>query len=270
MAYLLENPDDLISAIERGVHVPESDPNDTSVGYGGFPDRTGAVTLDACIMDHNGNAGSVTYLKNIEHPVSVARKVMEDTPHVMLSGQGAYDFAIENGFEHIDLSTEKSKAGYQKWLEKSKYAPKINAERHDTIGMLGINKDQQLSGACSTSGLAFKMPGRVGDSPIIGSGLYVDPEFGAASCTGLGEVIMRHCTSFLVAELMRQGLHPQKACEEAIKRICERDKVDDLQVGVVAIDKNGQTGAFAIHKGFNYIVCESDGTNLIESGSYFS
>ena len=270
MQFLKANPDKLLSSIEKGIHVPESDPNDTSVGYGGFPDRTGVVTLDACIMDEKGNAGSVTYLKNIKHPISVARKVMEDTPHVMLSGQGAYEFAIQNGFESIDLNTEKSKKRYKEWLKEAKYAPKINSERHDTIGMLGIDINQNLSGGCSTSGLAFKMPGRVGDSPIIGSGLYVDPEYGSATCTGLGEVIMKHCTAFLVTEYMRQGFDPGEACKKAIERICAKEDVSKIQAGVIALDKNGQTGAYSIQKGFNYIVCGPEGTELIESRSYFT
>ncbi|NNE26620.1 MAG: N(4)-(beta-N-acetylglucosaminyl)-L-asparaginase [Saprospiraceae bacterium] len=270
MQHIINRPQELLTAIEKGIHIPESDPNDTSVGYGGFPDRTGEVTLDACIMDHRGNAGSVTYLKGFMHPISVARKVMEDTPHVMLSGQGAYEFALQNGFEPMDLNTDESKKRYKEWLKESNYAPKINSERHDTIGLLGIDKNGRISGGCSTSGLSFKMSGRVGDSPIIGSGLYVDPEYGSASCTGLGEVIMRHCTAFLVTEFMRQGMHPVEACKKAIARICKRDDVKNIQVGIVALDKQGRTGAYSIHKGFNYIVCGPEGTELIESDSYFS
>ncbi|NNF86408.1 MAG: glycosylasparaginase, partial [Winogradskyella sp.] len=165
-----------LDAVEQGCMVEEANEKGQSVGKGGLPDRDGNVTLDACIMDKNGNCGSVVYLKNITHAVSVARKVMEDTPHVMLAGEGAKSFALDNGFKEEDLLTEASKKAWETWKIEAKYKPIINIENHDTIGMLAIDKNGDISGACTTSGLAYKMAGRVGDSPIIGSGLFVDNE----------------------------------------------------------------------------------------------
>lgn len=244
-----------LDAVEKGVMVAESDLNNTSVGRGGNPDRDGIVTLDACIMNQMGQAGSVAAIENIEHPISVARMVMEKTPHVMLAGNGAKQFALENGFEAIDLLTDKSKANYQEWLKHSQYKPVINIENHDTIGMLALDSHGNLSGACTTSGLAFKMHGRVGDSPIIGAGLYVDNKYGAAVCTGIGELVMKNLSSFLAVEVMRNGKSPQKACEVAIQRIIEKTPdVNNVQVGILAINKKGEIGAYAIQKGFSYAV----------------
>jgi len=244
-----------LDAVEQGVMVAESDLNNTSVGRGGNPDRDGIVTLDACIMNEKGEAGSVAAIENIEHPISVARMVMEKTPHVMLAGDGAKQFALENGFEAIDLLTEKSKANYKEWLKTSKYKPIINIENHDTIGMLAIDARGNLSGACTTSGLAFKIHGRVGDSPIIGAGLYVDNQYGAAVCTGIGELVMKNLSSFLAVEEMRHKKSPQKACETAIKRIIEKiPDVSNAQVGILAINKKGEVGAYAIREGFTYAV----------------
>ncbi|MBT8191667.1 MAG: N(4)-(beta-N-acetylglucosaminyl)-L-asparaginase [Saprospiraceae bacterium] len=268
--FLTENPGDILSSIEKGINYAESDPLNSTVGYGGMPDSEGNVTLDSCIMNHNGEAGAVTYLKNIKHPVSVARKVMENTPHVTLSGEGALKFALEQGFKTEELLTEKSRKAYKKWLEKAEYSPKVNIERHDTIGMLGIDAQSRISGACSTSGLAFKKPGRVGDSPVIGSGLFVDNQVGAATATGLGEVILENCSTFLVVEFMRQGFSPQDACEKAVKRIAERNDVENTQVALVAINKNGEYGAFSIQKGFQFTISSLKETKLIDSESYFS
>ncbi len=259
------NPDALLDAIEIGVNSVENNPDDTSVGYGGFPDNSGRASLDACIMDEKGNAGSVCYLREIKNAVSVARKVMELTPHVMMAGDGAQEFALNNGFTKNDLSTDKSIKAYEKWLEKAIYNPKVNSERHDTIGLIARNSKANLSGACSTSGLAFKMPGRVGDSPIIGSGLFVDNEYGAATATGYGELIMQSCSAFLVVELMRQGRHPETACMEAIKRIAKTYNVENRQVGLIALDKSGRVGAYALRKGFNYAVAGSNGLSVLES-----
>lgn len=244
-----------IDAVEAGVRIPEADPEVTSVGYGGLPDRDGKVTLDACIMDHTGNCGAVTFLEHIKHPISVARKVMDETPHVMLSGKGALRFAEEKGFQKENLLTEKSKADWQKWLKEAKYKPWIyDNDRHDTIGMLALDQNGDLSGACTTSGLAYKMHGRVGDSPIIGAGLYVDNEVGAATATGVGELVMKTVGSFLIVELMRQGMSPQEACEEGIKRIAKKIDITDMQVGYLAIDKNGNYGAYALRQWFGYAV----------------
>ena len=249
-----------IDAVEQGVAVVEADPNGGSVGIGGTPDRDGKVTLDACIMDETGNAGSVSFLENILHPISVARKVMDDTPHVMLAGEGALQFAKEQGFEEVDLLTPEAKERWEKWLVEEKYKPIINIENHDTIGLLAIDKQGNLSGACTTSGLGFKMRGRVGDSPVIGAGLFVDNEVGAATATGLGEAVLKTCGSFLIVELMRQGLSPQAACEEGVRRIAAGQDEEEFQIGYLAMNKAGEVGSYAIHPGFDYAM-HRDGEN---------
>jgi N4-(beta-N-acetylglucosaminyl)-L-asparaginase len=248
-----------LDAVEKGVMVSESDPENRSVGLGGLPDRDGHTTLDACIMDHEGRCGSVAFLENIEHPISVARKVMEDTPHVMLVGEGAYAFAISKGFPRKEFLSEASKADiqarYKEWLETSQYKPVINIENHDTIGMIALDSKGNLSGACTTSGLAYKMHGRVGDSPIIGAGLFVDNEVGAATATGVGEMVIRIAGSHTIVELMRQGYTPMEACKQAVERIIKKHKdLQDRQVGFLAINKAGEYGAYAIYKGFNYAI----------------
>jgi N4-(beta-N-acetylglucosaminyl)-L-asparaginase len=257
-----------LDGVEAGARIPEADPNDTSVGYGGYPDRDGHVTLDACIMDHLGNAGSVTFLEGIMHPISVARAVMEKTPHVMLSGAGALKFALDQGFKVENLLTESSKKAWEEWKKESKYEPVINIERHDTIGLLGIGKAGEIAGACTTSGLAFKMHGRIGDSPIIGGAVFCDDEVGGACATGLGEFVMKTLGSFLIVELMRQGKSPQQACEEAVMRIVKRYKYKEFQIGYLAINKKGEHGAYAIQKGFNYTITKNGKTQVLESASY--
>ncbi|MBL7794028.1 MAG: N(4)-(beta-N-acetylglucosaminyl)-L-asparaginase [Saprospiraceae bacterium] len=254
-AETLQQTGSALDAVEAGARVEEADPKNMTVGYGGLPDRDGFVTLDACIMDHQGRAGSVTFLQDIKHPVSVARKVMETTPHVILSGDGALQFALENGFERINLLTPEAEAAWKKWLETEQYKPVVNIERHDTIGLLAIDKNGNISGACTTSGMAYKMHGRVGDSPIIGAGLFVDNEVGGAVGTGLGELVLKTLGSFLIVEFMRQGKSPQEACEAAIQRIIDKYpevRKEEIQVGFVAIDKTGATGAAAILPGFQY------------------
>ncbi len=265
---VIENGGRALDAVEAGVRVPESDPEMMSVGYGGLPDRNGHVTLDACIMDETGNCGSVSYLEHIKNPISVARKVMEDTPHVMLSGKGAYDFAIEKGFIKENLLTEKAEIRWKKWLKESKYKPIVNLENHDTIGLLAIDQKGDISGACTTSGLAWKVHGRVGDSPIIGAGMYVDNEVGGAVATGVGEMVMKTLGTFLIVELMRQGRNPQEACEEAVNRIIAKQEYKDMQVGYLAIDKEGNYGAYAIHPGFNYALY-LDGQNNMHNAESF-
>jgi N4-(beta-N-acetylglucosaminyl)-L-asparaginase len=256
-----------LDAVEAAIKIPEADPEDTSVGYGGLPDREGMVTLDACIMNELGQAGAVTFLQNIMHPISVARLVMEKTPHVMLSGEGAHQFALSEGFKKENLLTEKSKKAWEEWKLKAEYKPIINVERHDTIGLLALDQKQNLSGGCSTSGMAYKMHGRVGDSPIIGAGLFVDNEIGAATGTGLGEAMMRVIGSFLIVEMMRIGKSPQEACEIAIQRIIKLHKNhQDFQVGVIALNKQGEHGAFAIQKGFNYALFKGGKNEVFEAG----
>ena len=283
-----------LDAVEQGVMVTEASQN-CCVGLGANPDRDGFVTLDACIMDEFFNCGSVAFLERIKHPVSVARRVMEKTPHVMLVGSGAQQFAIAEGFplEEQKLSKDAQKA-YDKWLKKSEYKPVINIENtgnqnienhgpfapaqldsgelnHDTIGMVAMDTKGNLSGSCTTSGMGFKMRGRLGDSPIIGAGLFVDNEVGACTATGQGEDVIRIAGSHTVVELMRQGLSPEEACKKTIERIAKikKEKAKDIQVAFIALNKQGEVGAFALHKGFSYAVKSNDIEKLIKSKSWF-
>ena len=260
-----------LDAVEAGAKVPEADPEETSVGYGGLPDRDGKVTLDACIMDENGNCGSVAFLQHIMHPISVARAVMEKTPHVMLVGDGALQFALANGFQKKNLLTPKAEKAWKQWLKEKKYKPVINVENHDTIGIIALDANGNLSGACTTSGLAYKMHGRVGDSPIIGAGLYVDNEIGAATSTGMGEEVIRVVGCHLVVELMRQGRTPENACREAVERILKKspDRAKDIQVGFLALNKSGEYGSYCLQTGFNYAVHTSQGNSMMNSKSHF-
>jgi N4-(beta-N-acetylglucosaminyl)-L-asparaginase len=277
-----------LDAVEAGARVPEVDLRNHSVGRAGYPDRDGHVTLDASIMDEHGNCGAVAAIEHIEHPISVARRVMEKTPHVLLVGDGALQFAIEQGFAKEDLLTPESRKAWQEWLKTANYKPAANSEvktyeappkgmrgdakNHDTLGMLAIDAKGNLSGACTTSGMAWKLHGRVGDSPIVGAGLYVDNDVGGATSTGVGEEVIRNCGSFLVVELMRQGHSPEDACRAAVERILKRrpELAKDTQVGFLAIDKHGEVGAWAIQKGFSYAVCDARKQDaLIPSRSSF-
>jgi N4-(beta-N-acetylglucosaminyl)-L-asparaginase len=265
---LIKKGSNSIDAVEAGVMVTEADPKCTSVGLGGWPDRDGNVTLDACIMDHTGNCGSVSFLQNIKHPISVARQVMDNTPHVMLSGEGALQFALKNGFHKEDLLTDKARLKWKEWLKDSKYKPIINVENHDTIGLLAIDQKGNISGACTTSGLAWKMHGRVGDSPIIGAGMFVDNEIGGCCATGVGEAVMKTLGSFLIVELMRQGASPQEACEEGIARIVKNQNYNDMQIGYLAINKKGDHGAYAVHAGFDYALYQNGVNKMINAVSF--
>ena len=257
---VLDNGGTPLDAVEQGVMVEENDINNQTVGRGGRPDRDGNVTLDASIMDKGGNCGAVQAMRHIANPISVARKVMEDTPHVMLAGEGAERFAYEKGFEKVNLLTEKSKAEWLEWKKTSEYKPIINIENHDTIGMLAIDENGDIAGGCTTSGMAYKMAGRVGDSPIIGAGLFVDNEVGGATATGVGEEVVRTVGSFLIVELMRQGKSPQEACEEGVKRIMAKNEGrNDFQIGFIAINKNGETGGYCIQPGFTYRTYSKEG-----------
>lgn len=277
-----------LDAVESGVMVTEASIN-CCVGMGANPDRDGIVTLDACIMDEHANCGSVGALERIKHPISVARRVMEKTPHVMLVGQGAQQFAIAEGFplEEHKLSADAEKS-YKEWLEKSEYKPVINIENkghapsapqrlpggslnHDTIGMIAMDANGNLSGSCTTSGMGFKMHGRLGDSPIIGAGLYVDNEIGAATATGVGEEVIKICGTHLVVELMRHGLSPEAACKKAVERIVKRDaaKAKEVQVGFIAINKKGEYGGYCLQKGFNFAVCYADDKNFLVDGKHW-
>ena len=281
-----------LDAVEKGVMVTEASQN-CCVGLGANPDRDGFVTLDACIMDHKFNCGSVAFLERIKHPVAVARRVMEKTPHVMLVGEGAQQFAVAEGFplEPQVLSAEAQKA-YREWLKESKYEPAINRENienkghgpfapavlqngewnHDTIGMVALDAKGNLSGSCTTSGMGFKMRGRLGDSPIIGAGLYVDNNVGACTATGQGEDVIRVAGAHSVVELMRQGFGPELACQKVIERIVKikRDAAKKIQVAFLAINKNGVVGSYAIHKGFSYAIKTNTTEKLIEAKSWFS
>ncbi len=265
---VLANGGRSLDAVEAGVRVTEADPKVSSVGYGGLPDREGYVTLDACIMDETGNAGSVAFLQNIKHPISVARAVMEKTPHVMLVGKGAGQFAVEQGFPQEDLLTPESKKAWKKWQKESHYKPwskQSDPSRHDTISQLALDKGGNLSGACTTSGLSFKMHGRVGDSPILGAALFVDNEVGAACATGVGEEVMKTVGSFLIVELMRQGLAPAEACREAVERIVRKNpQWREIQVGYLALDRAGNVGAAAVRPGFQIAVQDGQHTRLID------
>ncbi len=261
-----------LDAVEAGVKVAENDLHSTSVGLAGQPDREGKTTLDACIMDENYNCGSVAFLEKIKNPISVARMVMEKTPHIMLVGEGAQKFALENGFTLDDYKNPESVKAYQEWVKTSNYKPKINIENHDTIGMIALDENNNLSGACTTSGLAFKIRGRVGDSPIIGAGLYVDNEIGAATATGVGEEVIRIAGTHLVVELMRQNYSPFEACKAAVERMVKirKEKTKDFQVGFIAINKNGEFGGYCLQPGFNYAVYSNNIPNeLFKAESYY-
>lgn len=288
-----------LDAVEAGVMVTESSIN-CCVGLGANPDRDGHVTLDASIMDHQWNCGSVAAMERIKHPISVARRVMEKTPHVMLVGIGAQQFAVAEGFPlEPDTLSDEAKKSYQEWLKKSEYKPVINIENtksgggpakaavdyaaaparlpngewnHDTIGMIAMDATGNLSGSCTTSGMAFKMRGRVGDSPVIGAGLFVDNEVGAVTATGQGEDVIRICGSHAVVEYMRQGLSPERACKAAVEKIAriKKEKARDIQVAFIAINKKGETGAYALQPGFSYAIKSETEERLIPAKSHFS
>ena len=258
-----------LEAVVAGCGVEEANAQGQSVGIGGLPDRDGRVTLDACVMNEKGDYGAVLCMQNIMHPIAVAKKVMEDTPHVIMAGVGAEEFAVSQGFKRENLLTEQSKKDWEIWKKTSRYKPIINIENHDTIGMLAVDKNGTISGGCTTSGLAYKMPGRVGDSAIIGSGLFVDNEIGAATATGLGEEVLKTVGSYLVVELMRQGKSPQEACELAIERIIEKTpNFEDLQVGYIAVNKKGETGAYSIHEGFTITTYQNQKNTIINPRFY--
>ena len=268
---LLEKGVDALSAAVSGVAIEEENPKNSTVGYGGAPDRSGIVTLDACVMNHMGDCGSVIAVENIVNVARLAKDVMEKTPHVMLAGKGAQEFAISEGYKREDLLTQKSKEDWKKWLESEDYKPIINIENHDTIGMLCLDKNNNISGACSTSGLAYKMKGRVGDSPIIGSGLFIDNKIGGAVATGLGEEVVKTVGSFLVVELMRQGKSPQEACESAVKRIVKSNsQKDKFQVAYIAINKNGEVGSYSIEPGFTFMDYYNGENKEVKTDSAFS
>ena len=265
---ILDEGKPALDALIAGVAIEEADPKNTTVGIGATPDRDGHVTLDACVMSPDGDYGAVLACENIVHVAALARKVMEDTPHVILAGEGAEQFAYSQGFKKEKLLTEHEEKVWRKWLETSDYQPEINVENHDTIGMLAMDKQGDIAGVCTTSGLGYKMRGRVGDSPIIGAGLFVDNEVGGAVATGLGEEVLKTVGSFLIVELMRNGMSPQQACEEAIRRIVRKNpKHKDFQVAYIALNKKGETGAYCIHPGFSMMKYENGENTAFSSDS---
>ena len=285
---ILETGGNSLDAVEAGVRVSEDDPNVLSVGYGGLPDADGRVTLDAAIMDWKARIGAVICVENIKNPISLARKVLEDTEHTILAGDGAFEFALKNGYKTENLLTENSLRRFNEWKNSdSKHAEEIHTDdfailkrkadsinedgNHDTIGMVAIDKDGHVSASCTTSGMAWKLHGRVGDSPIPGSGLYVDGEVGGAASTGRGEECIRACGSFLIVEYMRLGISPMEACKIACERVVKlnllssknRDHI--FQVGFVALNVKGEYGAYSVRKGFEYAVYNKKGNQLIDS-----
>lgn len=265
----LENGYNALDAAIKGVAVEEENVKNTTVGKGGAPDREGNVTLDACVMNSNGDAGAVVCVENITNVAALAKVVMEDTPHVMLAAKGAEELAYEKGFVSENLLTENSERAYREWLKTSEYKPIINIENHDTIGILCMDTNGDIAGACTTSGLSYKMRGRVGDSPIIGSGLFIDNEVGGAAATGMGEEIMKTVGSFLIVELMRQGKSPQEACEEAVQRVVSKNSgYKEFQVAYIAMNKKGETGSYCIHPGFAMMEYKDQKNTRIESDSY--
>ena len=258
-----------LDAAIKGVAVEEENLKNTTVGKGGAPDREGNVTLDACVMDSNGDCGAVVCVENITNVAALAKIVMEETPHVMLAADGAEELAYKHGFEKEDLLTDSSEKAYREWLKDSEYKPIINIENHDTIGMLCMDQNGDIAGACTTSGLSYKMKGRVGDSPIIGAGLFIDNEIGGAAATGMGEEIMKNVGSFLIVELMRQGKSPQQACEEALQRITVKNKnIENFQVAYIAMNKAGETGSYCIHPGFARMEYKNSTNTRIESAAH--
>ena len=256
----------ILDAVEQGIWVTESDTTNRSVGLSGNPNAAGVVQLDACIMLGPGHkAGSVAAIEGIRHPISAARRVMEKTPHVMLVGEGARMFALEERLESVEVNSREL---YDKWQKQRAAARSGPAgkkpENHDTLALLVLGADGNIAGGCSTSGLSGKLPGRVGDSPIIGSGLYVDNDVGAAGATGLGENVMRYCASFLIVEFMRQGMLPHEACLEAIRRIMRIEpKGAALSINFVALDKHGRYGAAGTDRGFEYAVTTQSGSQVL-------
>ncbi|MFN9491785.1 MAG: N(4)-(beta-N-acetylglucosaminyl)-L-asparaginase [Sphingobacteriales bacterium] len=274
-----------LDAVEKGINLIEEDPDNLTVGIGGLPDREGHVTLDACIMDQDSRCGSVMGVEHIVNVISLARRVMEKTPHVILVGDGALQFALDQGFPKTNLLTPKSEALWKEWLKTSNYQPRMNIENdlykkdpmpggkdnHDTIGLIAMDAKGNISGGCSTSGMAYKMRGRVGDSPVIGAGLFVDNEIGAATSTGVGEEVIRCVGSHLVVELMRHGYTPENACKEAVMRIVKKSpaKSKEIQVGFLAINKKGEYGAYALQKGFSFAVKTAAQDIVIPGKSYY-
>jgi len=265
---VLENGGAALDAVQKGVAVTESDMNNRSVGLAGRPDRDGHVTLDACIMDHDSRCGSVAFLEDIQHPIDVARAIMDKTPHVMLVGEGAQKWALENGFSKVDFEVPipEVQKDYENWLIKSEYKTGVNVENHDTIGMLALDASGRIAGACTTSGMAYKIRGRVGDSPIIGAGLFIDGEVGGATATGVGEAMIRTAGASAVVESMRRGASPEEACYDIVQRILKKHPgVEGMQVGFLAMNMQGEYGGYSVYNGFNYALRSKDRNEMVDA-----
>lgn len=265
---VLENGGSALDAVQKGVTVTESDMNNRSVGLAGRPDRDGHVTLDACIMDHDSRCGSVAFLEEIQHPIDVARAIMDKTPHVMLVGEGAQKWALENGFEKVDFEVPipEVQKDYENWLVKSEYKTGVNVENHDTIGMLALGADGRMAGACTTSGMAYKIRGRVGDSPIIGAGLFIDGDVGGATATGVGEAMIRTAGCSAVVESMRRGASPEEACYDIVQRILKKHPgVNGMQVGFLAMNTQGEYGGYSVYNGFNYALRTKEQNEMVDA-----
>ncbi|MGB1735800.1 MAG: isoaspartyl peptidase/L-asparaginase family protein [Schleiferiaceae bacterium] len=265
---VLENGGAALDAVQKGVAVTESDMNNRSVGLAGRPDRDGHVTLDACIMDHDSRCGSVAFLEDIQHPIDVARAIMDKTPHVMLVGEGAQKWALENGFSKVDFEVPipEVQKDYENWLIKSEYKTGVNVENHDTIGMLALDASGRMAGACTTSGMAYKIRGRVGDSPIIGAGLFIDGDVGGATATGVGEAMIRTAGASAVVESMRRGASPEEACYDIVQRILKKHPgVEGMQVGFLAMNVQGEYGGYSVYNGFNYALRSKDRNEMVDA-----
>jgi len=265
---VLENGGAALDAVQKGVAVTESDMNNRSVGLAGRPDRDGHVTLDACIMDHDSRCGSVAFLEDIQHPIDVARAIMDKTPHVMLVGEGAQKWALENGFSKVDFEVPipEVQKDYENWLIKSEYKTGVNVENHDTIGMLALDASGRMAGACTTSGMAYKIRGRVGDSPIIGAGLFIDGDVGGATATGVGEAMIRTAGASAVVESMRRGASPEEACYDIVQRILKKHPgVEGMQVGFLAMNMQGEYGGYSVYNGFNYALRSKDRNEMVDA-----
>lgn len=266
---VLERGGSSLDAVVEGCRAVEDDPSVDSVGYGGLPDRSGRVSLDACVMTAPSRCGSVACIRRFRNPASIARLVMERTQHVMLVGPDAEEFAQSQGMKPAELLTDSARQGYERWAREHPDAAKdptvawrttanIEEQRnrdHDTVGVLALDANGRLAGACSTSGRAYKVPGRVGDSPIIGHGLYVHPDHGAAVATGTGELVMGVCGTFLAVEMMRGGASPREAAESVMRRIVESyELLPEHQVALIALAPTGEWAAAALRKGYSTAV----------------
>lgn len=265
----------LLDAVERGINIPENDPAVTSVGYGGLPNEDGIVELDAALMDGTRHhAGAVASLRNIKNPISVARKVLEKTRHTTLAGDGAFQFALKMGFHAEQLLTPES---LKKWLDwkadpKRKDFWQNPTQNHDTIGMVATDGKGHMVSGCSTSGLAWKISGRVGDSPLVGCGVFADDNVGAASATGDGDLMTNYCTSVSIVHYMARGMTPQEACEELLTHMAVTDpRNKTADACVIAINKKGEVGAASMRAGYRlkYALWKDGQSLLLDATALF-